>query len=253
MPAPNKTNHPNKPKKPKPDRVTKRLAKAVLQSILLEKILAAVIALWLRFCFVTSRWELSGIEVMESARDAGKPLLFALWHNRIIMMVFLWRRVHKKPRLGVIISGHRDGLLIARAVAWLGIRPIKGSSKRGGSVALLEVVRALQRGESIAITPDGPKGPPFVVKPGILGAAYRAGVPIVPVAYAMSRQIRLKSWDRLVIPRPFSRAIFVIGEPLPVTATTDSAGGEALRLELQRRLMAVTERANHAVGKSGEK
>ncbi|MCX8505407.1 MAG: lysophospholipid acyltransferase family protein [Alphaproteobacteria bacterium] len=240
------------PKRSSRERPVKRIGKTILKSTLFEKFLAAVIALWLRFCFLTSRWDVIGIDVMTAARDARQPLLFALWHNRIIMMVFLWRMVHKKPRLGVIISTHRDGLLIARAVAWLGIHPIKGSSRRGGSVALLEVVRALQSGKSIAITPDGPKGPVFEVKTGILGAAFKAGVPIVPVAYAMSRQIRLKSWDRLVIPRPFCRAVFVVGEPLAITAAADSDAGEALRLELQNRLIAVTEQANRAVGKSGE-
>ena len=251
MPA-TKTPNPKSPIIKSPERPVKRIGKAILKSVLLEKIMAAAIALWLRFCFMTSRWEVIGIDVMTTARDAQQPLLFALWHNRIIMMVFLWRMVHKKPRLGVIISTHRDGLLIARAVSWLGIRPIKGSSRRGGSVALLEVVRALQRGESIAITPDGPKGPVFEVKSGILGAAFKAGVPIVPVAYAMSRQIRLKSWDRLVIPRPFSRAVFVVGEPLAITAAANTDAGEALRLELQNRLIVVTEQANRAIGKSGE-
>jgi lysophospholipid acyltransferase (LPLAT)-like uncharacterized protein len=148
----------------------------------------------------------------------GEPPLWALWHETILMSVWY----HRRRNVHVMISASRDGELISTIAKLLGYVPVRGSSSKGGKEAATEMVENLKEGKRSAITPDGPRGPRRQLKLGVVTIARLSGRPVVPFAFEAEKSWRLKSWDRFMIPKPFSRAVFVYGEPILVPAE----GGE---------------------------
>ena len=138
--------------------------------------------------------------------------IIAFWHCHLLLM--LHTKWHGPS--AVMISQSKDGEYIARVFDWYGVESVRGSSTRGGAKALREIIREARAGKNIVFTPDGPKGPPRVVKEGLVAAAMATGLPIVPIAFAAKKKKLLRSWDRMVIPIPFSRALFLYGEPIVV-------------------------------------
>lgn len=155
------------------------------------------------------------------------PLVLAFWHARLLMPTFAYPR---ERRVGVLISPSRDGDLIAAAIAALGRTPIRGSSRRGAVSGTLALSRALQRGWDIAVAVDGPTGPAYRVKPGVVHLAQHFGVPIVPVTYTTRAGRRLGSWDGFWLPRPFSALRYDWGPPLLLGPNDDA---EAARAHLE--------------------
>jgi lysophospholipid acyltransferase (LPLAT)-like uncharacterized protein len=165
---------------------------------------------------------------VESLRQMGLPFIFALWHGHLLPL--LW--YHRGEGVMVLISEHRDGEVVARAAESLGYGLIRGSTTRGGDRALISLVRELQSGHEVAITPDGPRGPAEKFAPGALIAAQRADKFILPVAISASSAWRLRSWDRFMIPKPFARLTIAYGSPTKVQATSARAAAqEAPRFE----------------------
>jgi lysophospholipid acyltransferase (LPLAT)-like uncharacterized protein len=140
--------------------------------------------------------------------------------------------------VAVVISEHRDGEIVAQIAESLGYRTVRGSSSRGASRALLGLTRAIEEGHDGAITPDGPRGPAHVFAPGGAIAAYRTGIPIVPIRASASRAWRLKSWDRFLIPKPFATVTVTMGPLTHVFADSPRAAAEQAE-SLQRVLDAV--------------
>jgi lysophospholipid acyltransferase (LPLAT)-like uncharacterized protein len=173
-------------------------------------------------------------ENLMAARESGRPVLFALWHSRILPLLFH----HRGEGVVMLISRHRDGGYLARLGSQWGYGAVRGSSGRGGEAGLLALVRALgTRGEG-AITPDGPRGPAERVKPGAVAAAQHAGAVLVPVAARAARAWWFSSWDRFCLPQPFTRVELIYGLPFTV-----AAGKEGLRrgiARLEEAIQAVT-------------
>ncbi len=144
------------------------------------------------------------------------PAIFCIWHNRLALSMFIFRkhvRDHRPSRqLAALISASKDGAFLAAILENFGVQPVRGSSSRRGPQALLELTTWVQRGYDLAITPDGPRGPRYVVQEGVMALAQLTGAPIVPVVYYASSKIALKSWDRFQIPLPFARCIVYFGE-----------------------------------------
>ena len=145
-------------------------------------------------------------------REQGAAVIFALWHRHAFFVPLL-RGVQRQP-ITVLLSAHRDAQIVAVAVRLRGLKVVAGSSTRGGLTAYLQLRRVLDQRQSVCITPDGPKGPAEQVKAGVIHLAQLSGCAIVPVAVACSRVHRLRSWDRSVLPLPFSRVVIALGEPL---------------------------------------
>ncbi len=181
-----------------------------------------------------------GADSYQSLRRDARPFAFAFWHGT--MLPLLWR--HRGEGASVLISLHKDGEIIARMCEALGFRTIRGSTTRGGGRALLGLVRELEAGYEVAVTPDGPKGPRHKFAPGALMAAQRAQAPIVPIGVHCESAWHLKSWDRFMIPKPFARITVLYGDPAFVAGTTPrEAADEAPRFEA---LMARLEEAAEA-------
>lgn len=165
---------------------------------------------------------------LDKLRAAGDAFIYALWHGQLLPL--LWQ--HRGEGVMVLISEHRDGEMVAQAAESLGYGLIRGSTTRGGGRALIGIVRALQAGKRVAITPDGPKGPPRKFAPGALVAAQRSDSFILPVAVSASRAWHLRSWDRFMIPKPFAQLTIAYGTPTRVSASSARAApDEAPRLE----------------------
>lgn len=175
------------------------------------------------------RVEVVGEDQVGAVRGRGVPILFAVWHDQLLAP--LWHR--RREEITLLVSAHRDGARLAHAARRWGYRTVFGSTTRRGSDGLRRLVRTLEAGFDGAITPDGPRGPARVAKDGVIAAARHTGAVVVPVAAAASRSWRASSWDRFLVPLPFSRVRVVYGQPLSVDsqAQTDAAK-DSLQCEL---------------------
>jgi lysophospholipid acyltransferase (LPLAT)-like uncharacterized protein len=170
-------------------------------------------------------------------RQRERPVIFCLWHSELLCHMWNFRGLG----IVVLISEHGDGEIAARAAASMGYHTIRGSSSRGAERALLALVRAVEEGAHVAVTPDGPCGPAESFAPGALIAAQRSGAPIVLLRATASRCWRLRSWDRFIIPKPFARVTIVVGAPEPVQAgTARAAAAEAPRFQALMRALPET-------------
>ena len=176
----------------------------------------------LRALGTTWRIRVVNPEPLTALRKAKRGFTFSLWHGQLLPL--LWH--HRGQGVAVLISEHRDGEMVARAATSLGFRLIRGSSTRGADRALISLVRELQQGKEVAITPDGPKGPAEKFAPGALVAAQRSDTSILPVAVGVDRAWRLRSWDRFMIPKPFARVTIAYGEATKVLAGSPREAAE---------------------------
>jgi lysophospholipid acyltransferase (LPLAT)-like uncharacterized protein len=176
----------------------------------------------LLFRALASTWRMRphGDAELQAARAANRRIIYTLWHGE--QLPLLWH--HRGENVAIVISDHRDGEIIARIAHSLGYTTVRGSTSRGGSRALIGLMREIGAGRDGAITPDGPRGPAHVFAPGVAVAAQRTGALIVPLRATAARAWRLKSWDRFVIPKPFTRVDVRYG---PLTAVEAASPREA--------------------------
>ncbi len=159
-----------------------------------------------------------------------------------MLMGAYWRLRGRRPtRSYMLISRHGDGRLIAFAIRLLGIHSVAGSSSRGGLAALMELCRRVEAGSDVGFTPDGPRGPRHECKAGVVAVAQRSGAPIIPMSYSTQRRWQLSSWDGMIIPKPFSRGVVVLGEPVKIAPDEDQ---ESARIRVQQALNSITEQAD---------
>lgn len=180
----------------------------------------------------TMRWEFHGGEHLEPLYREGRRAIYSFWHNRIFCCTWFWRR----RGIVVMTSQSFDGEYIARFIQRFGYGAARGSSTRGGVRALIAQIRGVEAGFDAAFTVDGPKGPIYEAKPGPAMLARKTGAAIVPMHAAASSYWEISSWDRFQIPRPFSRGVVAVGEPIFVAPDAGDDGLEAARLDLQRAL-----------------
>jgi lysophospholipid acyltransferase (LPLAT)-like uncharacterized protein len=177
--------------------------------------LARLLGCYLGFALRTTRWSLEGQEHMVP-HAAGAPVVVAFWHERLPLMPMLWLKARQSPegrntgnRVHVLVSQHRDGRFIGAVVSRFALNVVLGSSSRGGSKGMRMLLNLLAGGDHIAITPDGPRGPRRVAAPGVAQIAALSGVPVLPCAAQTTRRLVLRTWDRMVVPRPFGRGVVV--------------------------------------------
>ena len=168
------------------------------------------------------------------------PLIFVFWHNRIFLLPQLFRKYwcpRGRKRVAVLVSRSKDGALLADVLACFRLRCVRGSSSRGGKEALRELTRLVEEGYDIGITPDGPRGPRYVLQPGCVNLAQLTGASIIPISYDLSWKITLQSWDAFMIPLPFGRCTVRLGPPFPVPPAVDD---EPYRVLLEQQLRKLT-------------
>ena len=167
--------------------------------------------------------------------NQGGRVIAALWHQRILIVMGYARRFREFSP-AVMISRSRDGEMIADVYRRLNFRPVRGSSSSGGREALAAMVADLSTNLCAVHILDGPRGPRGVIKAGIIRMAQLSGAPIVPVYISVNRAWRLKSWDRFLIPKPFSTVCARFDKPIHVPAELDNEAFEAIRLDIEKRM-----------------
>lgn len=168
----------------------------------------------------TTRIETINEEAYRTHHRAGQPVLFALWHGRLLPPTYL----HRGQGIVTLASQSADGEYITRVLHRWKFHVVRGSSSRGGDTALRELVRLARAGRSIAITSDGPRGPRERLKFGVLHMAQLSGAPLVPVGSAASSAWWFESWDRFLVPRPFAKLRVAYGDAVFIPRDTDSDG-----------------------------
>ena len=224
------------------------LATRILRADRTRRLLCRLIVLWIHLVYRTSRWHIIGGDIPIPHWDEGRPFILAFWHGRLLMAPMAWRR---GASMNMLISAHTDGRIIADAIGYFGLGTIAGSRSKGGMAALRAILRALGAGQNVGFTPDGQaRGPAMRASPGIIAAARLAGAPIVPLSYATTNRLVLGSWDRFHVALPFSRGVFIWGEPILVAQDADSKGQETARRLLEDRLNAITAEADRRCGRA---
>lgn len=185
-------------------------------------------------------------EIEDRAGIVGKPVsenyIGALWHNRLLIFPLVLRRFFSNRHGAALISASRDGDLLSDAIRRFDYDVVRGSSSRLGATALLQLGDVLARHGDVVITPDGPRGPAYELGPGIIFLAQKTGAAVLPINMEYSSCWRVKSWDRFIIPRPFSKVRLIIDRPERIRSTASDAEFEAERLRLQNMLMSLVER-----------
>ncbi len=183
----------------------------------------------------TCRVEIRGEEHWERALSEYGHGVLGFWHETLGMAAYRFR----DRDYHTLTSFSYDGEIAARVVNWFGIEALRGSSSRGGVKALQQMKKALEIVPAVGLTLDGPRGPRRVAKPGAAIIAARSGLPVVPMAHVACSGWRLHSWDRFIVPRPFSRVICSIGTPIPPPEKASSKTIEAMRVRMEQELNAL--------------
>ena len=171
----------------------------------------------------------------------NRPVIFAIWHNRLLMLPRVFDPCFPTRQSYGLISASRDGDLIAIFIERSGYGTIRGSSSRKGVIALRQLVDTLAADGNVLVTPDGPRGPVYEVSQGVVFLAQKSGAPVVPIHMEYSRSWRLKSWDRFVVPWPFAKLRAILGAPIHIAPIADPEQFEAERLRLQDAMMSLVE------------
>jgi lysophospholipid acyltransferase (LPLAT)-like uncharacterized protein len=195
----------------------------------------------------TLRLRAEGVDALAPSWTAARPLIYCVWHGRILMVPWLnarLRRSHGARTVSVLASRSRDGGLIGGYARRFGLDVVRGSSSRGGAPALRALVMALQQGRDVALAPDGPRGPRGQLGSGVVALAAITGAPVIPLGFAARPAWRLATWDEFEIPMPFARAALVFGA---MTSIARDADRERARKEIERSLDEATAAADRLV------
>ena len=172
--------------------------------------------------------------------SSSDPVIFCVWHNRLALTMRAYYGYAQKRRrtagLAAMVSASKDGAFLTAILECFKVQPVRGSSSRRGPQALLELTTWAQRGYDLATTPDGPRGPRYIVQEGVMSLAQVSGLPIIPFSYNLEWKIRLKSWDQFQIPIPFSKCEMNSGEPIMVPREVSDEERAALRQQLENTL-----------------
>jgi hypothetical protein len=212
-----------------------------------SRVVPPLAAVAVRALGATLRLRVAGAEPLRPLWAAGRPLIYAAWHGRILMLP--WLNAYLRRRAGaracrVLASRSGDGDLVARYVQRFGLPVVRGSSSRGGAAAVRELAATLRGGDDIVVVPDGPRGPRCELQPGVVMLAAVTGAPIVPVAFAARPARRLASWDQFLVPLPFARGVVAFG---PVRAVARDDDREKARAAVERALIEITAIADEMV------
>ncbi|MFZ1990217.1 MAG: lysophospholipid acyltransferase family protein [Alphaproteobacteria bacterium] len=233
-----------------------KILKQFFKSKFVHDIACWLLASYIRFVHATSSWRIVNEAAPRAYWDNDKPIIGAFWHGRLAMMPYGWRT--KTMPLNMLISNHRDGSIIADMITHFGVKSVRGSagdkvkggskSSKGGVQAMLNMAKLAAAGEGLAITPDGPRGPRMRANAGVVALARLTGLPVFPIAVSVSNRRVLSSWDKFIVPLPFSRGAFVIGDPIFVARDASDESSEQSRVAIETEINRVTREADRIVG-----
>lgn len=219
------------------------MIKKILSSSGVQWILASIAAFYIWILWITTRWTFLGEDTPNTLVQNNQGFITCFWHNRLFMLGPTWKRRH--DAFHMLISAHKDGALISKAVSFFGIKTIAGSTNKAGGKALKDMVRCLKNNGVVGITPDGPRGPREKVTLGLIQTAYLSQTPIVLITYACRRGKTFSSWDRFFLPHPFNRGVVAWSTPILPPKTKNEF--EEKRQAVERALLTLQRTAEEAL------
>lgn len=236
-----------------PDCFGASVLKKILRSNAVQTVLALLLAGYMNLVKWTTRWSRENLHFVQPLMDEGDGVIGAVWHGRVLMTIAGWPRGVQPAK--ILISHSRDGAFIAKATRYVKIGTIRGSTRKktkrqdkGGSSAFREMVKHIEAGGCMAMTPDGPRGPRMHCSEGVVRLAKMTGAPIMIYAWSTRWRIVINSWDKFILPLPFGRGTIVWGDPVYVDADATDADLKAARTLIEQRLTAATQAADAACG-----
>ena len=221
--------------------------KKIIKSERAEKLIGVVAYYYLKLVGITTRWQsVTGVrETYEAIKKNGSVIVIG-WHGRTLIMPYFW---NKSSKLNALVSPHRDGRIIVHILEKFGIGHISGSSDRNSKEAALELMHNLQQGNSIAIIPDGPRGPSMKLSMSPIFYACKSGKPIVGITYSIAgSKVISKSWDNMLIPFPFCKGMYAITEPMFVPQDATEEEMEKYRQQMETKLNKLTWKLDKKMG-----
>ncbi len=228
------------------DRVS--LRKKIADSAWFNRAVESAFAAYIRFAHGTSRWQRTGFEAMDEVLRSGSPVIVALWHQRLMMSPYLFDA--SLGRICTLTSSARAGRLAGQVQARFGFETIAMSSHKRHVALSREVLGRIKAGYSIGIATDGPRGPARVASTVPLVWARASGIPVFVVAFSARRVIRFPTWDRMMLPAPWTRGVLMC-KPWDhaVPRRASDAQTEALRIKLETALNEITDAADRETGR----
>ena len=224
-----------------------------MRSKAVQASLGWILAAYMVLIKYSTRWTILRADVAAPVIGNGKGLIALTWHSRFLMLNAAWKKSFQPPH--VLISLSRDGALVAYTARFLGLKTIRGSSRKvgsgkvkGGSSALRGMKSALEAGGCIVVTPDGPRGPRQRLGDGPLRLAKMTGHPILPCTFSVKNRLAFKSWDRFILPLPFGRGRIVWGTPVTIAADASDADIETIRQDIETEMNTLLIAADQALG-----
>jgi len=210
---------------------------------IIKKVAPFFVSNLLKLLHKTIKWEIVGAE---NLKDIEGPVIFSFFHGRMMMLGFIYRKLRKDRKIKMILSPHFDGEIGALIAEKFGVGSIKGSSSKG-SLKLLKEISKIKDCD-IGITPDGPRGPFQKVKSGVTYISKVTGFPIIPVAYSVDKGKKLKSWDKFLVPYPFSKGVYVIGKPIYVPDDLGKEEIESFSKHIEDEMVKINDLADSIAG-----
>ena len=217
-----------------------------LKSILTEikwRLIGIIGKIAVDLLFLTTRIEIHGFEEVRYLEET-KRAIAAFWHSRILLISYKF----KNWGAAILVSASDDGEYVARIIEKQGHLPIRGSTTRGGRRAMTRLIQYLRDGRPGVVIPDGPQGPRFKVQPGVVLMAKKAGIPIVPITYSAKRIKVFNSWDRFILPYPFTTCRMIYGRPVYVPENADKEQEALYTVRLEEELCRITQEADSHFG-----
>lgn len=203
-----------------------------MKAFLQFEVVPFILQLLIRFIYLTSK------KVFHYPKNIpSKPLIVAMWHGELIMQPLNYRKFKPKGIIKVIVSKHKDGRIISKICEYLGVGSIDGSSSKGGAKALINAIKSIKQGIDVAITPDGPRGPRHSVADGIVALAQKTDSDIVSLNIKPSKYWEFSSWDKFILPKPFSKINFYVSEPFSITGMEKEEAKEYIKKMMMAKAM----------------
>ena len=228
-----------------------------MRSNAVQIFLGWLVAAYMTFVKYTTRWEVERAEQVTDIIDGRKGVIALVWHSRFMMLTSAWKKQYQLPY--VLISRSREGNIVAHASHFLGLKTIRGSTRKaakgkivakakGGAKASIDIVTALENNGCIVVTPDGPRGPRQRLGDGPLRLAKLTGVPLMPCTFAIKNRKVFNTWDQLVLPLPFGKGKIIWGTPVTIKNTADDRDIEHIRQRIESEMNIFLADADRSLG-----
>ena len=215
--------------------------KKIFRTKLAYNIICWIGAKYIKFVSFTTKWSFINKKYVENLWKKNESFILCFWHGRLLMMPLSW---NNKKKINVLISAHSDGQLLSKTVKYFDIETIIGSSSKGGSEAIRNIIKSLKSGISIGMTPDGPRGPRMKINSAIIKIASLTGNKIVPLSYSVKKKIFLNSWDKFLVALPFGKGCFIWGKPIKIKKNISNNEDLKLSNKLEKILIKLTKEAD---------